>query len=134
MALSFFIQSLVNEEGVTHEEIEAGYRFDVKLVDDRHQAVYVREKRKDFEGEELVVCYTICGPADPKNYENALRLNARLSYGAVALYELDGKECFVMLETILAKNMSSAVLRKAVLTLADKGDWLEKQLIAEDLH
>ncbi|MBI4577943.1 MAG: hypothetical protein HY722_16905 [Planctomycetes bacterium] len=134
MALSFFIQALVSDPNVKHETIKDGYRFEVKLVDGRKQGVYVREGRKDFEGEELIVVYTVCGTANPKNYENALRLNARISYGAVAIYDIDGKPCFVMTDSILAKNVSSAALRKSVLTLADKGDWLEKQISSEDLR
>ena len=87
---------------------------------------------KDFEDEPLVVLYTECGPAHPKNFEWALRQNLRMSFGAIGIRDRDGEPIFVMLNTHPRALVSPEEIRKSVLLLARKGDALEDALTHGD--
>jgi len=106
----------------------------VPLPTGRQQKVNVNFDLHDPEGLPLIALYTVCGPANPKLYEQALRMNLRLSHGALALASLEGRDCFVLVDSLLAPTADVAEIRQSLKTLAARGDELEKQLTGEDVR
>ncbi len=82
--------------------------------------------------ERLVLIYSICCPADPEYYEEALRLNSEVSHGALAIREIDGKECFVMIDTFPRSTVDPEEIRRSVLEIAFRADSVEKLLTGLD--
>ena len=114
------------------EERPGGFALDVPLDAGRHQRVTVSFTAKDFEGEPLVVVYTECGPASPRNYEWALRQNLRMSFGAIAIRDRGDQPIFVMVDTHLRDTVTPHDIHKSVFLLAQKGDALEEALTKTD--
>lgn len=108
------------------------YVVAVRLQDGRSQTVYVVFNAKDAEGEPIVWLYTPCCEAEPDKYEWALRQNLKLPYGAIGLARIDGCECFVMSNTHRRATVHPEDLAKSILTLASKGDAVERLLAGED--
>src|SRR5262249_40357892 len=95
-------ESLVREsvEGL-HCFIQGGrdnYRILFSLPNDRLQEVYLEvETGKD--GHRLLSVFSVCGPADPKHFEFALRLNEKLTYGSISIRNVNEQPMFVMTRT-----------------------------------
>ena len=112
----------------------SGKEFDLTVPTEggRRQKVKVLFSGKDSEDNRLVVIYTVCGPANPKNYEWALRRNLRMAYGAIGVRDIDGKPTFVAVNTLLADTLVPNELRASVLYLAKRADALEAKLTGTD--
>jgi len=108
------------------------YRFRLSLPDDREQKVAVFFRRKDDQGNELVVVYSECGPASPKYYEAVLRKNLTIPAGAFAVRDIDEKPNFVMVDTMLAATVTPSLLAKRIENIAARADMVEKVLAKDD--
>ncbi|HYW78118.1 MAG TPA: HEAT repeat domain-containing protein, partial [Thermoguttaceae bacterium] len=75
--------------GVEPTGSDTSFRFKLSLPGDRTQKVTVYFGRKDAEGDELVVIYSECGPADERHYEAILRKNMSIPAGAFAIRDID---------------------------------------------
>ncbi|MHC4777760.1 MAG: HEAT repeat domain-containing protein [Planctomycetota bacterium] len=109
-----------------------GYKITVDLISGRKQVVRVVTDRSAPDGDDLLVLFTVCAEAAPERYAWALKANARLPYGALALREFDGKEQLILIETLLEEHTGVHEFRKALLTLAEKGDYIESRLTGLD--
>jgi len=120
------------KEGVrTVEPDSEGFVVRVALKDGRHQAVHLREfKRED--GVKLVQVYTVCGKADETSYGWALRANMKLIQGAVALAKQGDDERFVLTMTFLAGEITRPEIKAAVKEAAYYGDWIEQKVTGQD--
>ena len=58
----------------------------------------------------------------------------RISYGALAITEIQGQKMFVIVDALLATSISQLELRKAICSLARHGDKVEKNLTGKDLY
>ena len=110
-----------------------GYRVALRLIGGRTQVVRIVFDRSDPDGDAIVLVLTVCGPAEPRVFPWALRTNNKLPYGALAVRDWKGKEMLVLRETFLESDLTADALRKTVLLLAEKGDWIEAQLTRADL-
>jgi len=126
------VQAAVEGTGIDVRQHSGGYVLTVPLERNRRQRVTISFSAHDFEDEPLVVVYTECGPAEPRNYEWALRQNLRMSFGAIALRDRGGQPTFVMVNTHIRSTLDVEELRKSVLLLARKGDKLEEALTKAD--
>lgn len=108
------------------------FRFKLSLAKGRMQQVAVFFGRKDAKGDELVVIYSECGPANPKFYETVLRKNMGIPAGAFAIRDIKGKPNFVMVDTMVAASVTPGVLAKKIEHLAAWADMVEKDLTKED--
>jgi len=126
------VEAAIADTGSQVEKRAGGFIITVPIEAGRHQRVSISFAGKDFEGEPLVVVYTECGPAKPKNFEWALRQNLRMSFGAIAVRDRDDQPTFVMVNTHPRAAASPEELRKSILVLARKGDALEKALTKGD--
>ncbi|MHC5037742.1 MAG: HEAT repeat domain-containing protein [Planctomycetota bacterium] len=114
------------------EKRKYGFKFTLALPRGRSQAVRLVVDRSDPDGDPLFLLFTILGEADPKRYAWALKANSRLPYGALAIREVEGREQLILIETLLEADTTEDELRKAVLTLAEKGDLIEQRLYGQD--
>ncbi len=132
------VADVLMQQVVTGTEIDvsttrSGWLLTVPLKGGRSQKVNVTTTSSDAEGEQIIVIYTKCGPADPKRYEWALKQNLCMPYGAIGVREIKDKPMFVMVDTQLARTAQADEIRKSVLELAKRGDAVEKMLTGADI-
>ncbi len=109
------------------------YRVFFRLPADRLQEVYA-EVSQGPTGERLLSIFSVCGPAEPKHYEFALRLNDSLSYGSLSVRNVGGQPMFVMNRTFARDHVCSADIRAAMLEIARRSDRVEEKLTNADLY
>ncbi len=103
------------------------YEARVELENGRWQRVYL--ENSDHRGRERVLSvYSICGPATPDFYAEALRLNAEIVHGALAVREIDGIPHFVMLNNYPRATVDAEEIRRSILDAAYHGDAVERRL------
>ncbi len=108
------------------------YCFDVSLPDGRSQQVLVDLACEDPNGRPIVQLSTPCGSADQDKYEDALKLNMSITYGAISLALLDDSLCFAMVDSYLRETVHPEDIAESIMSLARNGDSLEKSLSGED--
>jgi serine/threonine-protein kinase len=109
------------------------FRIFFRLPADRLQEVYVEESQGP-NSERLLSVFSVCGPADPKHFEFALRLNDSLSYGSLSLRNVGGQPMFVMNRAFARDHVCSADIRAALIEIARRSDRVEQQLTNADLY
>jgi hypothetical protein len=110
------------------------YALTVSLAEDRSQQVWIDFSKKDNDDQAIVQLCTPCGDADEVRYEWALKLNMAIPYGAIALAQLEGKQCFAMVDSYLRATCDPEDLAKSLMSLAEQGDAIEKALAHEDRY
>ncbi len=130
------IETLLHEAfgdvpGVAWTRSGERYRLELTLPDARRQVVFV-EPSSHAAGQRLLLLYSICCPAQPGYYEQALRLNSELPHGGLAIRTIDGREMFVMVDTYPRSTVDAEDVRKSVLELANRSDFVEKLLTSRD--
>ncbi len=109
------------------------YRILFPLPHDRLQEVYV-DASHGPSGERLLSIFSVCGPADPKHFEFALRLNDKLSYGSLSVRNVHGDAMFVMNRTFARDHVCAADIRAAMMEIARRSDRVEQQLTNADVY
>ena len=113
------------------EATDEGFAVLATLSGARTQTVQVREEtRKD--GERIIRAYTVCGPATAESRAWALRTNAKLTEGALAVETHAGEERLILVNNFIASETTPAELRATIKALAFYGDWIEQKLTALD--
>ena len=110
------------------------FRFRLSLAGGRTQKVNVYFGREDPEGDELVVIYSECGPAQPKLYETALRKNMSSPAVAFAIRDIEGVPHFVLVVTIIAAIVTPAALAKKTEHIGARADAVGKGWRREDVR
>jgi len=111
---------------------ENSFYFRLSQPDGRTQKVGVFFGREDADGEELVVVYSQCGPANPKYFEAVLRKNLSIPDGAFAIRDVGDQPHFVIVDTILAALVTPTALARKIENIAARADLVEKALAEED--
>jgi hypothetical protein len=110
---------------------EQGYAIDVLLKAGRHQRVYLAPStRKD--GTKLIRVFTYCGKPTPESLRWALRINAQLTHGALALAGDGDDATFVLVRSYLADEATPGGIKASVKEIAAYGDWIEGKLTGLD--
>jgi eukaryotic-like serine/threonine-protein kinase len=109
------------------------HRILFQLPNDRLQEVYL-EVTQNPQGERLLSVFSVCGPAEPKHFEFALRMNDKLTYGSLSIRNVNGQPMFVMTRTFAREHVCAADVRAALLEIARRGDRVEQQLSDADLY
>jgi hypothetical protein len=104
-----------------------GYEVEVPLGA-RKQRVRVILENVDEDGDRTILVQTSCGPASDKNYRWALKLNTKIGYGHLGVRRVGTGEEFVYCHALLEATTQPEELRKAVIGVATRGDWVEKQV------
>ncbi len=137
------IHRLRDTENLVRESVEGlncfiqGHRDTFRLIalaaGDRLQEVIV-EATEGKNQERLLSVFSVCGPADPKYYEYALRLNSNLTYGSISVHDVLGTPMFVMSRTFHRDTLRPEDLRHALVEIARRSDRIEKQLTCMDQY
>ena len=103
------------------------------LRGDRTQTVYI-ENSEHSPGDRLLMIYSLCCPASPNFYEEALRLNAVVHHGGISIRDIDGQPHFVMVDTYPRGTVSGEEIRRSVIELGSRADFVEERLTGKDLN
>lgn len=132
------LRSLVREafHGLTVELVESGksYAAKVRLPHNRTQTVHIETSSKGLNAAGLVRIYSICCPEEQSYYRRALELNSKIAHGSLAIQEIDGKSCFVMINSYPRSTCDPEEIRQSVLTIAKWADEVERTLNTKDSH
>lgn len=108
------------------------YAVDVDLGEGRSQRVWLDFTRQDPEGRALIQLCTACGDVQESRYEWALKLNMTIPYGAVGIAKLGDMLCFAMVDSYLRETADPIQIGQSLMTLARRGDKIEKTLGGEE--
>ncbi|MEZ6125832.1 MAG: serine/threonine-protein kinase [Planctomycetaceae bacterium] len=108
-------------------------QVDLKLPEQRRQRVFV-ENSSHQAGDRLLNIYSVCCAADPAFYEEALRLNSVVLHGGLAIRDIDGQPCFVMVDTYPRATVSAEEIRRSVIEVGSRADAIERLLTGRDVH
>ena len=109
------------------------FRILFPLPANRLQEVYA-EVSTASGGERLLSIFSVCGPAEPKHFEFALRLNDKLSSGSLSVRNINGDPMFVMTRSFPRDQVGPAEVRTAMLEIARRSDRVEQQLTNADFY
>ena len=141
--LDVAIAQLRDTEGLLRESVEGidcfiqgardHFRILFKLPNNRLQEVYL-EVGPNRHNERLLTVFSVCCPAEPRDYEFALRLNAEMTYGGLSIREVNDQPMFVMTRTFPRGHVQPEAIRTALVDIARRSDWVEQQLTHADVY
>jgi serine/threonine-protein kinase len=126
-------EALADEPGITYQPTETGHEVHVCLPDGRRQTVFI-EQSQHAALDRLLLIYSTCCPTQPEFYETALRLNATVCHGAIAVRDVWGIPYFVMVDTYPRTTVDPEEVRRSVLEIASHADAVERALTDHDRH
>ncbi len=119
--------------GITWTREAGRYQIQLEFPDGRRQAVFV-ENSEHSTTERLLLIYSLCCEAQPEYYEDALRLNAVMAHGGVALRTFEGRDMFCVIDTFPRASVDALDIRRSVLEVGYRADSVEKLLTGRDEH
>ena len=132
------IESLVDDavRGLDFECQYDGTRVSVRVPQpgNRWQWVYIEDCTAVLSEERVVKIYSICCPAQEAYFRHALELNATVSYGSLAIDDVQGKPYFVMVNTYPRATCDPGEVRRSVLDVARWADEVERVLTGQDRY
>jgi hypothetical protein len=131
-AIETLIDEAFQQSGIRWHRSGERFVAYVPLPSGRAQNVFIEDVRGARASEQMVKIYSVCAPADAGYYERALKLNARVPYGAIALDRVDGRAHFVMVNTYPRATCDPEEIRRSVLAIAEHADKVEERLTGED--
>ena len=130
---SLMQEAFAGASNITWQREGLKYIVQLTLSDGRGQTIYL-EPSHHRSTDRLLLIYSTCCRAEPGYYAEALKLNAELSHGSIAIREIDGEEYFVMVDTYPRATVDAEEVRRSVLELGYHADDLEKALTGHDEH
>ncbi len=109
----------------------SGFEVRLRLANGRGQKVYL-ENSDHQAGERLLLIYSVCCPARPGFYEQALRLNAQVLHGGLSIRDIDGMPSFVMVDTYPRATVAAEEIRRSVVEVGFQADNIERKLTGAD--
>jgi serine/threonine-protein kinase len=124
-------EALEGEPSIRCERTRRGcYRLTVPLPDGRQQTVYLEEQGSGSDC--AVTIYSNCSPVRQEFLEPALRLNATVCHGALAIRDLEDGPHFVMTNAYPRSTVDPEEIRRSVLEIAAHSDAVERRLTGID--
>ncbi len=77
---------------------------------------------------------SLCGPAEPSYFEEALRLNGVMSHGGITIQDVDGRPMFCAVNSYPRETVDPEEVRRSVMEIASRADAIERLLTTQDLH
>ena len=132
------IESLLQKAFENHPEIRWSrqgqrYLIDLNFSNGRHQTAFV-EQSDHAAADRLLKISSVCCSALSVYFEPALRLNAEILHGALAIAEIDNEAVFVMIDNYPLATVDPEEIRRSVLEVAHRADAIEKLLTGLDLN
>jgi eukaryotic-like serine/threonine-protein kinase len=109
------------------------YQVAIQLPGCRTQTIFV-ETTGGTADTRLLSIFSTCAPAESSYYEQALRLNAEVAHGGIAIRDLDGRSYFVMINTYPRATVDAEDIRKSAFEIAARADAIERHLTGIDIH
>lgn len=130
---SLLKEAFLDYEGVTWIRNEGKYQIQLEFPDGRGQKVFMETSAHNAT-ERLLLIYSFCCQAQPEYYENALRLNAEMAHGGLAIREFEGRDMFCVVDTFPRSSVDALDVRRSVLEVGYRADSVEKLLTGDDVH
>lgn len=130
---SLLVRAFQGHRSVSWQRDKEEYRLEIDFHSGRKQTVFV-EPSDHATAERLLTITSICAKANPAYYETALRLNAEILHGALALRQIQGEWYFVMIDTYPRSTVDAEEIRRSVLEVAHRADAVERLLTGLDIH
>ncbi len=109
------------------------YHILMEFPDGRNQTVFM-ENSEHGAAERLLMIFSLCCDARPEYYEDALRLNAVMAHGGLAIRTVDGRDMFCVIDTFPRASVDGLDVRRSVLEVGYRADSVEKLLTGQDVH
>jgi eukaryotic-like serine/threonine-protein kinase len=106
----------------------------VPLPGRRHQQVYIEDRTEGPWSQHLVKIYSLCCPVEESYFRRALELNASIAFGALAIEQVDGQPCFVMVNHYPRSTCDVEEIRQSVLEISKWADQVELALTGKDRY
>jgi serine/threonine-protein kinase len=119
--------------GISWKRQAGRYEIQLELPDGRGQRVFM-ENSDHSTTERLLLIYSVCCEAQPEYYEEALRMNAVMAHGGVAIRDFEGREMFCVIDTFPRSSVDALDVRRSVLEVGYRADSVEKLLTGNDVH
>lgn len=126
-------EAFLDYDGITWIREESRYQIQLEFPEGRRQKVFM-ENSDHSATERLLLIYSLCCEAEPEYYENALRLNAEMAHGGVAIRNFEGKDMFCVIDTFPRSSVDALEVRRSVLEVGYRADSVEKLLTGKDVH
>jgi len=114
------------------------YTVQLRLPEGRRQTVYIENSDHLRSSEQLLSIYSTCGKlqenANDHLYLYALRLNSRISHGAMAIRRVNEEDHFVMVDSYPRGTADVEEIRRSVLEVGTQADQMEQILHQQDLY
>ncbi|WP_231734211.1 serine/threonine-protein kinase [Calycomorphotria hydatis] len=132
------IESLLREAfaempHVAWTTFDGGYTLQVPLPEGRGQTVYVEPSPQES-AVRLLTIYSPCCAADANYYEDALRLNAEIAHGGVAIKQFEGSDMFCVIDNYPRATVDPEEVRRSVMEVAHRADAIERLLTNRDYY
>ncbi|MEX1232223.1 MAG: serine/threonine-protein kinase [Planctomycetaceae bacterium] len=120
-------------DAVNWKKTDKGLLLTLKTPGNRTQRVCL-EIQQSEPGQDAVKIYSICCEADGSFYEQALKLNAEILHGGLAIHEIEGRQMFVLIDTYPLSTIDPLEIRRSVLEAGAQADAVEKLLTQRDFY
>ncbi len=128
---SLLLEAFGNDTTVTWVRNGENYCVTRQLPGDRKQKVFL-EPTPHAAHERVLLLYSICCPATPSYYEQALLQNAIVLHASLAIREIDGQKMFVVINAYPRSTVAPEEIRRSVLEIATQADQVEHRLTGHD--
>ncbi|MCR4316507.1 MAG: hypothetical protein NUW37_09185 [Planctomycetes bacterium] len=132
------VDKAIDKERVAKFSIEGGFDLVFSLSakepgkDRRLQHVKVTFEEYKDQPEELITVYSECCPASKNLDRWALKQNAKLHHGALAVMRIRGREELVMKSCLYRSSCTPELLGKTIKAICRNADQIEKEIAKED--
>lgn len=130
---SLLIEAFANEPAVTWVRTGENYCVTRQLPENRQQRVFL-EPTPHAIHERVLLLYSICCPAIPSYYEQALLQNAIVLHASLAIREINGQKMFVVINAYPRSTVAPEEIRRSVLEITTQADQVEQVLTARDCN
>lgn len=128
---SLLLEAFASDTTVTWVRNGETYCVTRQLPGGRWQRVFL-EPTSHAVHERILMLYSICCPATPSYYEQALLQNAVVLHGSLAIREIDGQKVFVVINAYPRSTVAPEEIRRSVLEIASQSDHVEQRLTGQD--
>lgn len=120
-------------ETVQWKRTDEGLLLTLRLPDRRTQKVML-EIQQTAPGQDAVKIYSVCCAAEASFYEQALKLNAEILHGGLAIHEIEGRPMFVLIDSYPLATVDPLEIRRSVLEAGARADAIEQLLTQQDMY
>ncbi len=106
------------------------YEVEVRVGERRTQLIVAALVAEDDTA--VVGAFSFIGPAHPAMYERALRANADLRYGRIAIVQQEGRAMLAVVDEALLDELADGELFNSLHEIARAADRLEDELFGGD--